>query len=48
MFNKEIIHVIQTKGYCRLLRETWSSGGFISPVKFCNMVNVQIRKGCNM
>lgn len=22
MFNKEIIHVIQTKGYCRLLRET--------------------------
>lgn len=48
MFNKEIIHVIQTKGYCRLLRETCSSGGFISPVKSCNMVSVQIRKGCNM
>lgn len=48
MFNKEIIHVIYTKGYCRPLRETRNSGGFISPVKFCNMVSVQIRKGCNM
>lgn len=48
MFKKEIIHVIHTKGYCRLLRETSGSGGFISSVKFCNMVNVRIRKGGNM